>query len=32
MRKYVTPRLWSASCLVERDLVRPTVSLLGGAP
>jgi hypothetical protein len=31
VRKSVTPRLWSASCLVERDLVRPTVTLIGGA-
>jgi Acyclic terpene utilisation family protein AtuA len=30
VRKSVTPRLWSASCLVERNLVGPTVSLLGG--
>jgi hypothetical protein len=31
VRKHVTPRLWSASCLIERDLVCPTVSLVGGA-
>lgn len=31
VRKSVTPRLWSASCLVERHLVQPTVSLLGGS-
>jgi hypothetical protein len=31
VRKHITPRLWSASCLIERDLVCPTVSLVGGA-
>jgi len=31
VRKQVTPRLWSASCLIERDLVQPTVSVIGGA-
>jgi Acyclic terpene utilisation family protein AtuA len=30
VRKQITPRLWSASCLIERNLVRPTVSLVGG--
>ena len=30
VRKNVTPRLWSASCLVERHVVQPTVSFLGG--
>jgi Acyclic terpene utilisation family protein AtuA len=30
VRKNMTPRLWSASCLVERHAVQPTVSLLGG--
>jgi hypothetical protein len=29
-RKHITPRLWSAACLIERGLVRPTLSLLGG--
>jgi hypothetical protein len=28
VRKNVMPRLWSASCLVERHAVQPTVSLL----
>ncbi|HEX2136509.1 MAG TPA: acyclic terpene utilization AtuA family protein [Microvirga sp.] len=30
VRRRLTPRLASASCLVERELVRPTVSFLGG--
>jgi Acyclic terpene utilisation family protein AtuA len=29
VRKSVIPRLWSASCLVERSVVQPTVTLLG---
>ncbi len=29
VRKSVTPRLWSASCLVERSYVQPIVTLLG---
>jgi acyclic terpene utilization AtuA family protein len=30
VRRRVLPRLASASCLVERSLVRPTVTMLGG--
>src|SRR5690606_39987992 len=28
LRRHITPRLLSASCLIERDLVTPAVSLL----
>jgi hypothetical protein len=31
MRRHITPRLWSASCLIERELVKPRVSFLGAA-
>ena len=30
LRRHITPRLLSASCLIERDLVTPTVSVLRG--
>jgi hypothetical protein len=30
VRRYVTPRLASASCLIERERVAPQVSILGG--
>jgi hypothetical protein len=30
LRRHITPRLLSASCLIERDLVTPTVSVLQG--
>ena len=30
VRRQVTPRLASASCLIERELVTPTVSFVGG--
>ena len=32
VRRYVTQRLASASCLIERAFVAPTVSFLGAAP
>jgi hypothetical protein len=32
VRRRMTPRLASASCLVERALVVPTVTLIGGSP
>lgn len=31
LRRHLTPCLFSASCLIERDLVTPSVSFLGGA-
>jgi hypothetical protein len=31
VRKQMTPRLWSASCLIERNLVQPTMSVIAGA-
>jgi hypothetical protein len=30
VRRRITPRLASASCLIERGLVQPTVSFVGG--
>ncbi|HEX8166829.1 MAG TPA: hypothetical protein VF601_13705, partial [Beijerinckiaceae bacterium] len=30
VRRRITPRLASASCLIERSLVRPAVSFVGG--
>jgi hypothetical protein len=30
VRRRVTPRLSSASCLVERRLVKPRIAMLGG--
>jgi hypothetical protein len=30
VRRRVLPRLASASCLIERSFVRPTVTMLGG--
>jgi hypothetical protein len=30
VRRRITPRLASASCLVEREVARPAVSILGG--
>ena len=32
VRRRITPRLASASCLVEREVVRPAVAMLGVAP
>ena len=30
VRRRITPRLASASCLIEREVVRPSVSIVGG--
>ncbi len=32
VRRRMTPRLASASCLIERAFARPTVTMLGGGP